>query len=302
MKQCRHAFTLIELLVVICIIAILAAMLLPALQSARESASSASCVSNLGQLAKAYQMYATNFDDYMPALTDTQTGGSSCTWERALGSSLGQDIGDVNSAFRKAFFCEADSSDDAANENSGKKSYSLNNLQHAIHPCVDYMLGPNGTQKEAPAAEKGGYISGNKITAVYTASDLIIIGENASKDNKIGNAKFTTDSTYNNEEANSPGSASAIQQEVAINKRHSSHSTAGELFLDGHVKHMKPQLSIPIPDKNSTDNGGTKITIKGATTFKDNPRNCATTAWGSWTDCFERKIRKDCKGTCREKK
>ena len=78
MKHCKQAFTLIELLVVICIIAILASMLLPALQSARESASTATCISNLGQFSKAYQMYATSYNDYMPALTDGQTG-SSCT-------------------------------------------------------------------------------------------------------------------------------------------------------------------------------------------------------------------------------
>ena len=135
MKQCKHAFTLIELLVVICIIAILASMLLPALQSARESASTATCISNLGQFSKAYQMYATSFNDFMPALTATQSGGS-CGWEYALIDALGQDRN--NSPFRKSFFCDADSNDnniqtpDVGRFDNCKKSYSLNNLQEAV--------------------------------------------------------------------------------------------------------------------------------------------------------------------------
>ena len=77
MKHCKQAFTLIELLVVICIIAILASMLLPALQSARDSASTASCVNKLGQISKGVQMYATTYDDFIPALTGPQNSGSS---------------------------------------------------------------------------------------------------------------------------------------------------------------------------------------------------------------------------------
>ena len=153
MKQCKHAFTLIELLVVICIIAILASMLLPALQSARESASTATCVSNLGQMSKAFQMYATSFNDFMPALTASQSGGS-CGWEYALIDALGQDRN--NSPFRKSFFCDADSSSD--NPSNNKKSYSLNNLKEVIHPKIALTLNANGGESTGTA---DGYISGN---------------------------------------------------------------------------------------------------------------------------------------------
>jgi prepilin-type N-terminal cleavage/methylation domain-containing protein/prepilin-type processing-associated H-X9-DG protein len=62
----RHGFTLIELLVVIAIIAILAAILFPVFARAREKAREASCTSNLKQIGLAVQMYATDYDDYLP--------------------------------------------------------------------------------------------------------------------------------------------------------------------------------------------------------------------------------------------
>ena len=282
MKQCKHAFTLIELLVVICIIAILASMLLPALQSARESASTATCISNLGQFSKAYQMYATSFNDFMPALTATQAGGS-CGWEYALIDALGQDRN--NSPFRKSFFCDADSSSDSMS--SMKKSYSLNNLQEVIHPRIPLTLNANGGEV---TGDGKGYISGNKTTSVYTASALIIIGENVSEGNNIGSASFSTSSL------NSPGSASAVHQQVSIYKRMTSHNTAGNLYLDGHARHVKPQQTFPtsssfnISKKTSYSNSG--------------PTGGATEGWGDWTDCPKRKTGdKGCPGdsTCHKK-
>ena len=284
MKHRNQAFTLIELLVVICIIAILASMLLPALQSARESASTATCLSNLGQFSKAFQMYATGYNDYMPALTSPQTG-SSCSWEYALIDALGQDRN--RSPFRNAFFCEADASSETAAVGGNKKSYSLNNLQEAVHPYIPNMLEANG--KEGKGNNGKGYISGNKTTAIHTASDLIIIGENVSEGNNIGSATFSKTSI------NSPGSASAVHQQISIVKRYTSHNTAGELFLDGHAKHMKPQQTFP------TKEG---LLIAKKTSYGDsNPTGCTYQGFGSWTDCPKRKVGDACSDpdTCHKK-
>jgi len=59
-------FTLIELLVVIAIIAILAAMLLPALAAAKARAQIASCLNSVKQLTIGANIYASDFNDYLP--------------------------------------------------------------------------------------------------------------------------------------------------------------------------------------------------------------------------------------------
>ncbi|MGD9497690.1 MAG: prepilin-type N-terminal cleavage/methylation domain-containing protein [Armatimonadota bacterium] len=66
MSRGRAGFTLIELLVVIAIIAILAAILFPVFAKAREKAKQASCLSGMKQMALAFLMYRSDYDDLHP--------------------------------------------------------------------------------------------------------------------------------------------------------------------------------------------------------------------------------------------
>lgn len=62
----RTGFTLIELLVVIATIALLMAILMPGLRKAREQAKAVNCKSNLRQIGLAVNLYAEEYDLYVP--------------------------------------------------------------------------------------------------------------------------------------------------------------------------------------------------------------------------------------------
>ena len=71
----RQAFTLIELLVVIAIIAILAALLLPALAKSKFQSHVTNCASNFRQWATVANLYANDFQAYLPGFGAVGFGG-----------------------------------------------------------------------------------------------------------------------------------------------------------------------------------------------------------------------------------
>src|SRR5579872_4973766 len=70
-RPSKGGFTLIELLIVIAIIAILAAMLLPALSRAKARSQAAYCMNNGHQLLLAWNLYAGDYNDWLPPNADS---------------------------------------------------------------------------------------------------------------------------------------------------------------------------------------------------------------------------------------
>ncbi len=62
----QKGFTLIELLVVMAIISVLLSFVFPALRSAKEAAQTAACQSQIKQMGYALNMYANEWDGYIP--------------------------------------------------------------------------------------------------------------------------------------------------------------------------------------------------------------------------------------------
>ncbi len=73
----RSGFTLIELLVVISIIAVLMAILMPSLRKAREQGKNVLCRNNLRQVGLAANLYAEEWDQYIPR---GASGGTEKAW------------------------------------------------------------------------------------------------------------------------------------------------------------------------------------------------------------------------------
>jgi len=75
-KHKRRGFTLIELLVVIAIIALLMAILMPALQRAKKQAKNIKCRSNMRQIGLAANLYAEEYELFVPRGLASSTGKS----------------------------------------------------------------------------------------------------------------------------------------------------------------------------------------------------------------------------------
>ena len=221
-QQGRSAFTLIELLVVIAIIAILAAILFPVFARARENARRSSCQSNMKQLGLAFAQYTQDYDERLPCNYWEAPGTDQKGWDERVAPYTGQKISYGNSP--GIFQCPSDSVA-RAYTNSTARSYSMNTK----------VAGPYDT-----SPGHGGW-SGQAIAAIEDTAGTIAAGELTWTYSVFGNQ---TGSLINGPGSATTASASIDTFQTAGSLKPLHFDGYNYLFVDGHVKFLRPERTI----------------------------------------------------------
>ena len=229
-----RAFTLIELLVVIAVIAIIAAILFPAFAKAREKARQISCVSNEKQIGTALLMYTQDNDEALPLRTTAQEIDS---WKHSIAPYLKS---------TEVYKCPSNPSRGRDDYNSYQglqpldmpvftSSYAGNRGSGADGPFVDEPL-PAGQTPTSPRDS----LSIVTLPMIDSTSQVIGIVEST--------ALFTDFIVTDTNEFAQP-TCSGICEQGNLYAGHTGR--VNFLFMDGHVKSMKPLATLDTADGGS---------------------------------------------------
>ena len=201
-RKRRSGFTLIELLVVIAIIAILAAILFPVFARARENARRASCQSNLKQIGLGLLQYTQDYDELLPARTFANPDPTKFqSWRYVIQPYVKS---------TQLFACPS---------NTGNSKTALDSFGLPIP--ISYSVngnngGTGGGIGGTPPCEAN---VGQSLAAIQSVSLVLFVGE--------------TSDTWLYPEMNT--------NSTMIDDMFKGHlNTTNFLFVDGHVKAMKP--------------------------------------------------------------
>ena len=212
-RQNRSGFTLIELLVVIAIIAILAAILFPAFAKARESARRISCVSNLKQIGTGIMQYTQEYDEKLPPAKDD----APAQWVVAIKPYV-QDTAiytcPSNTMATKMKDTSTGVYSNHYNVNGGSGESGKDNL---VTSAASQDGIRNRPMNRAFTGAEGG---GAALSVITAPSQCILVSEN-NKDKDGGDFYDLSDSTFQGH-----------------------LGTTNFLFADGHVKSMRPTLTV----------------------------------------------------------
>jgi prepilin-type N-terminal cleavage/methylation domain-containing protein/prepilin-type processing-associated H-X9-DG protein len=241
----KNGFTLIELLVVVAIIGLLAALLFPVFARARENARRASCQSNLKQIGLAMHQYSQDYDDRYPAYV-LGCPNSTCTapygtfglpWDLAIEPYVGTQVTAGNKS--GLFLCPSDGlpPDNVAD---ARRSYAMPTPGDNLTPKGKGMGGEMFTVSGGPTV-------GWPASAVPQPATTILVAEKPNKGNKI--AKQTQ---ANIRKISSGGVAQIDATNGYAEPIH--FEGYNFLFVDGHVKWLKPAATIGPTSAITDDN------------------------------------------------
>ncbi len=220
----NFGFTLIELLVVIAIIAILAAILFPAFARARENARRASCQSNLKQIGLGVTQYTQDYDERMPSVRIGPTDADGGAWPVVIQPYVKS---------YQLFRCPSNTRNEVFMEHS-KPLYTNEANQAPVSYGAQTEAGGTGTGGNGGAFGTRG-TSGPSLSDFNNVSQTLMVVEvnTTSNDFRSTNglwAGIPSQGTPN------PGTFNALFV--------GHMSTMNCLFVDGHVKAMKPLQTI----------------------------------------------------------
>ena len=211
----RKGFTLIELLVVIAIIAILAAILFPVFGRARENARRSSCQSNLKQIGLGVVQYAQDYDERMPS---TAMGGSN--WQINLQPYIKS---------YQLFACPS---------NTRNATPAPADLYDKVSIVSYAAPRENGTGNGSNGAAFGarGAVGPNLSDFPQVAQTIMVMDANVDD----------TDFRMTNLDWNGAGSQIADNGTGNPALFNGHLSTMNCLFVDGHVKALKPMSTLNV--------------------------------------------------------
>jgi prepilin-type N-terminal cleavage/methylation domain-containing protein/prepilin-type processing-associated H-X9-DG protein len=220
-KSSRRGFTLIELLVVIAIIAILAAILFPVFAKVREKARQTSCLSNLKQISLGIMQYSQDYDE----IVTPRTNGQCIPFEDLI-----LPYTKSNGIYR----CPS----------------NPRNQDISCPQCVQPPCAPAGfvTQQHvsyaANTAGPFGDVNGRTLGSLQSPAQIIGLVESTA-----GYTDFYVDSSgdiWRQQEFNGSG-----RNEGNLFAGHT--GTSNYMFMDGHVKAMRPMATLSKVDGGAGD-------------------------------------------------
>jgi len=251
MRKLTRAFTLIELLVVIAIIAILAAILFPVFAKVREKARQTSCVSNLKQIGLAMAQYSQDFDEISTPRVVGKNGGD-------------YPFEDLLFPYTKSvgiYQCPSNPRKDLLITNY--LGVGVTTVQHISYAASTGGNTANGAFSDA---------NGKPLASFQSPAQLIGLVESTAS---------LTDYAINYggpQWKSMEGDISAGNYNGSLFSGHTGFSNF--MFMDGHVKSMRPLATLDKPDGGSNDTN--LWTIDGSNFGNDYARQTLAYAVGRW--------------------